>query len=99
MLLYRVSQEEKNKYRVLTHICGIQEDGTDETICRAAIEMQTQRTDMWTLPTMGTSPKIQPPTRWGGQERQRQCVLDDHPGTLNQPTPEPVLSSASQDMR
>ena len=37
------SQKEKNKY-ILTHIYGIQKNGTDEPICRAAIEMQTQRT-------------------------------------------------------
>ena len=38
-----VSQEEKNKYRVITHIRGTQKNGTDEPICRAGIEMQTQR--------------------------------------------------------
>ena len=27
---------------------GIQKMGTDESICRAAMEMQAQRTDMWT---------------------------------------------------
>ena len=43
-----VSQKEKNKYRILTHICGIQKNGTDEPICRAGIERQMQRTDMWT---------------------------------------------------
>ena len=41
-----VSQKEKNKYRIITHICGIQKNGTDEPICRAEIE--TQRTSMWT---------------------------------------------------
>ena len=30
------------------HIYGIQKDGTDEIICRAAMEIQTQRTDLWT---------------------------------------------------
>ena len=29
------------------HTYGIQKDGTDEPICRAAMEMQTQRTDLW----------------------------------------------------
>ena len=29
-----VSQKEKNKYRILTHIYGMQKDGTDESICR-----------------------------------------------------------------
>ena len=36
-----VSQKEKNKYRILTHICGIYKNGTDEPICRAGIERQT----------------------------------------------------------
>ena len=39
------SQKEKNKY-ILTHIYGIQTDGIDEPICRAATEIQTQRTDL-----------------------------------------------------
>ena len=43
-----VSQKEKDKYCILIHIYGIQKDGTDEFICRAAMEMQTQRTDLWT---------------------------------------------------
>ena len=36
-----VSQKEKNKYCILTHICGIQKNGTDEPICRAGIETWT----------------------------------------------------------
>ena len=46
-----VSQKEKNIYHILTRIYGIQKNGTNqrnEPICRAAIEMQTQRTDLWT---------------------------------------------------
>ena len=43
-----VSQKEKNKYRILTHICGIQKNSTDEPISRARIETQKQRTGMWT---------------------------------------------------
>ena len=42
-----VSQKEKNKYNILTHIHGIYKDGTDETICRAAKETQTERTNLW----------------------------------------------------
>ena len=42
-----VSQKEKNKYRILRHICGIQKNGTGEPICRAGIETQTQRMDVW----------------------------------------------------
>ena len=33
-----VSQKEKNKYCILTHIYGILKDGTDEPICREAME-------------------------------------------------------------
>ena len=33
-----VSQEEKNKYCILTHICGIQQNSTDDLICKAEIE-------------------------------------------------------------
>ena len=33
---------EKNKYHILKHIYGIQKDGTDEPICRAAVEAQTE---------------------------------------------------------
>ena len=42
-----VSQKEKNKYCILMHIYGIQKDGTDEPICRTAMDTQTQRTDLW----------------------------------------------------
>ena len=43
-----VSQKEKSKYDILMHMYGIQEEATDEPICRAAMETQTQRTDLWT---------------------------------------------------
>ena len=42
-----VSQKEKDKYHVLIHIYGIQKDGTREFICKAAMEKQTQRIDLW----------------------------------------------------
>ena len=32
-----------------THICGIQKNGIDEPVCKAEIETQMQRTNMWTL--------------------------------------------------
>ena len=35
-----VSQKEKNKYRILTHICGTSKNGTGEPVCRAEIETQ-----------------------------------------------------------
>ena len=35
-----ISQKEKNKYCILTHICGTYKNGTDEMVCRAEIETQ-----------------------------------------------------------
>ena len=43
-----VSQKEKNKYHILTHSCRIQKNGTDEPICKAEIETQMQKTNVWT---------------------------------------------------
>ena len=37
----KVSQKKLNKYGILTHIGGISKDGTEESVCRAAMEMQT----------------------------------------------------------
>ena len=42
-----VSQKQKNKYRILTHICGIQKNGIDELICKAEVETQMYRTNVW----------------------------------------------------
>ena len=39
------------------HIHGIQKDGTDEPICRAALETQTKRTDLQTQRRGGESEK------------------------------------------
>ena len=36
-----VSQKDKDKYRILTHIYGIQKNGTEEFIYRATMEKQT----------------------------------------------------------
>ena len=36
-----VSQKEKTKYCILIHMYGIQKDGINESIRRAAMEMQT----------------------------------------------------------
>ena len=33
-----VSQKEKNKYHILTHICGIQKNGIDDLICKTEVE-------------------------------------------------------------
>ena len=43
-----VSQKEKDKYPILTHIYGIQRNGSEEFIYRAAMEKQTYKTDLWT---------------------------------------------------
>ena len=43
-----VSQKEKNKYHIVMLIYRIQKDGTDEFIFRAAMEIQTERTNLWT---------------------------------------------------
>ena len=43
-----VSQKEKNKYRIISLLCGIQKNGTDEPVCKAEIETQMQRTNVWT---------------------------------------------------
>ena len=45
--------EEKNKYHMLMHICGIQKNGTDDLICKAETETQMQRTNVWTPSGMG----------------------------------------------
>ena len=37
-----VSQKEKDKQCILMHVYGIQKDGTDERIFRAASEMQKE---------------------------------------------------------
>ena len=43
-----VSQKEKDKYHILTHIYRVQKNGTEEFICRAAMEKQTYRINLWT---------------------------------------------------
>ena len=50
-----VSQKEKNEYRIIMVICGIQKYGTDELIGKAEIESQMQRTKLWL-----------PREEWGG---------------------------------
>ena len=43
-----VSQKEKHKYHILTHMYRIQKNGTEEFIYRAAMEKQTQKIDSQT---------------------------------------------------
>ena len=42
----KVSQKVKDKHCILMYIYGIQKDGTEEITWRAAMENQTQRTDL-----------------------------------------------------
>ena len=48
MIQSEVSQKEKDKYGILTHMYGIQKNDTEEFIYRAAVEKQTQKIDLWT---------------------------------------------------
>ena len=41
------SQKQKNKYCIILLIYGIQKNATDELICKAKIEIQAQRMDVW----------------------------------------------------
>ena len=43
-----VSQKEKEKYCRLTHIYRIKKNGPEEFICRAAMEKQTYKIELWT---------------------------------------------------
>ena len=40
-----VSQKQKNKYHILTHMYGILKNGIDEPNCREGMEVQMSRTD------------------------------------------------------
>ena len=42
-----VSQKKKNKYHILTHICGIQKNVIYDLICKAETETQMQRINVW----------------------------------------------------
>ena len=49
IILSEVSQKEKNKYRMLTHIYGIKKKkGSEEPSSKTAINMQTQSMDFRT---------------------------------------------------
>ena len=43
-----VGQKKENRCRILIHICEIQKDGIGDLIYKAEIEVQTQRTNIWT---------------------------------------------------
>ena len=41
-----VRQKEKNKYHILTHICGIQKNVTDEPVCKVEIDTDVENKHM-----------------------------------------------------
>ena len=45
--LTEVSRTEKDKHCIISHICGIQKNATDELICEEEIESQMQKTNLW----------------------------------------------------
>ena len=46
-ILSEVSQKEKDNQRIISLICGIQINGSDELICKVEIESQMQKTNLW----------------------------------------------------
>ena len=58
-----VNQKQKDKYHVLMHIYEIQKDGSEECINRAAMEIQTQRIDLWTR-EMGGEGEMYGKSKW-----------------------------------
>ena len=44
-----VSQKDKDRYSILTHICRIEKDGNDNLIYKTEKVTQMYRTDFWTL--------------------------------------------------
>ena len=46
--LTQSNRKEKNECQIVTHICGIQKNGTDEPIYKAEMETQMDRTNMQT---------------------------------------------------
>ena len=45
IILGEVSQTEKDKYHIISLICGIRKK--NEIICRTEIDSQTQKTNLW----------------------------------------------------
>ena len=73
-----VSQKEKDKYCILMHICGIQKNVTAEFIYRAAMETQTQRTDLRTWGELGGEDEM-----YGKNNMETYttiCKIDSHTG-------------------
>ena len=41
------SQKMKHKYCIISLVCGIQKNSRDELICKAEVESQMKRTNLW----------------------------------------------------
>ena len=46
-LIVQSEVSQKDKYNILTHMYGIQKNGTEEFVYRETMEKQTQRIDLW----------------------------------------------------
>ena len=46
-IIIQSAVSQKDKYCIFTLKNGVQKDSIDEPIYRAAVEMQTKRTDLW----------------------------------------------------
>ena len=46
-ILSDASQTEKDKYHMISLICGIQKNDTNELIYKTEIDPQTQKTNLW----------------------------------------------------
>ena len=47
IILSEVSQTEKDKYCMISLICGIQKDDTNELIYKTETDSQTSKTNLW----------------------------------------------------
>ena len=47
VILSEVSQTEKDKYHMISRICRILKNDTDELIYETGIDSQTQKTNLW----------------------------------------------------
>ena len=45
---YQEWSEREKQISYIIHVCGIQKNATDEPICKAEIETETERTNVWT---------------------------------------------------
>ena len=56
-ILSELSQTQKDKYHMISLICGIEKNGTNELIYKTETESQMQKTNLW-LPGDGGRDKL-----------------------------------------